>query len=143
MKEVIKMVILGDPQAQKRHRHFHNKKAGRIQNYDPSSGDKADFLSIIQSSAPEKPLEGPLRMSVDFFFARPKSHYRTGKNSSELKPSAPMWHTSKPDRDNLDKFCMDAMKGIFFRDDAQVCLGRIRKMYSDMPRTEIEIVQID
>ena len=45
-------------------------------------------------------------------------------------------HTSKPDRDNLDKLCLDAntvkdglSKGDLWKDDKQVCDGRIRKFY--------------
>jgi len=78
--------------------------------------------------------EGPLCVNLTFYFPRPKSHF---KSNGELKPNAPKWHTSKPDRDNLDKLCLDAQtikqglaKGDLWKDDCQVCDGRIRKFYA-------------
>ena len=69
MKEQIKLVFLGNPVAQKRHRSRVAKwMPGGIHNYDPSAGQKQDFLSVIQKDAPEKPLEGPLFMACNFFF---------------------------------------------------------------------------
>ena len=37
------------------------------------------------------------------------------------------FHSSKPDRDNLDKAVMDALKGLAWIDDSQVCQGEIQK----------------
>jgi Holliday junction resolvase RusA-like endonuclease len=108
MMNPIKLIILGEPKAQKRHR---STKIGKhIRQYDPSSADKGDFLSIVQKQAPEQPFDVPLKIEVKFFFSRPKSHYKAGKNSHQLKDSRPYYHTGKPDVDNLAKFVMDAMK---------------------------------
>jgi Holliday junction resolvase RusA-like endonuclease len=38
-----------------------------------------------------------------------------------------IWHVKKPDRDNLDKAVLDALTGIFWHDDCQVCSGSIEK----------------
>lgn len=133
----IRLTILGEPKSQKRHRS--TKVGNFIRQYDPSAADKGDFLSIVQKNAPEKPYDCPLKVDVWFFFTRPKSHYKSGKNSHLLKDNAPEWHTSKPDRDNLDKFVMDSLCKIYWRDDSVVCCGGIRKKYSDNPRTEIYI----
>jgi Holliday junction resolvase RusA-like endonuclease len=138
--ENIKLVILGEPKAQKRHRHF--KVGTFIKTYDPSKSDKGDFLSIVQYNAPKEPINGPVRLDATFYFSRPKSHFRTGKNSHILKGDAPIWHTTKPDRDNLDKFCMDSLSKIYFKDDCYVCAGEILKYYSDNPRTEIVITKL-
>jgi Holliday junction resolvase RusA-like endonuclease len=74
----------------------------------------------------------PLRVDITFFFPRPKGHYRTGKNAGQLRDDAPDHHTSKPDRDNSDKAVLDQMTVMrFWRDDAQVCDGRIIKQYDD------------
>jgi len=138
--EAIRLTVLGEPTAQKRHRHV--SKGGFTRSYDPSAADKGDFLSIVQNNAPEKPFDCPLRVDVTFFFSRPKSHFKSGKNSHILKDNAPVWHTSRPDRDNLDKLVMDSMSKVFWRDDSLVCAGEIQKLYSDNPRTEITIRQL-
>jgi Holliday junction resolvase RusA-like endonuclease len=138
---MIKLSILGEPKAQKRHRHV--KMGNFVRQYDPSASDKGDFLSVIQRHAPEEPFLNPLYVKIDFYFSRPKSHYRTGKNSHELKDNAPLHHTSKPDVDNLAKFVMDAMNKIYWKDDSFISSCHITKYYSRNPRTEIEIFPID
>jgi Holliday junction resolvase RusA-like endonuclease len=37
---------------------------------------------------------------------------------------------------------MDAMTGVFWRDDALVCKGTTVKEYSDRPRTEIRVKKL-
>ena len=138
LKEIrMKLTILGNPTALKRHRTFRRGKF--TGSYDPSRVGKADLLAVVRDNAPEKPFICPLRVDITFYFARPKSHYRTGKYAGELKPGMPLWHTKRPDRDNLDKFILDALDGIFWLDDSIVCDGRLRKLYDGRPRTEIEI----
>jgi len=139
--KTIQFTVKGDPIAQKRHRHTNQN--GFVRNYDPSEGDKADFLSLAHKNAPEKPFNEALRVDVSFYFKRPKNHYRSGKNSHILKEDAPFWKISKPDRDNLDKFVLDALKGLYWHDDSIICAGEIIKVYSDSPRTEIEITVLD
>ena len=137
------LVILGDPKAQKRHRTITKGRGGHqlpfARTYDPSAIDKRDILRVVQAGAPEKPLDEPLRVDIKLYYQRPKGHYGTGRNSGKLKSSAPLWHTKKPDRDNADKIILDALSGIFWRDDSLICAGEITKQYSDKPRTEIYI----
>lgn len=140
MDAIMKLTVLGNPTALKRHRTFRRGKF--IGNYDPSRVGKADLLAVVRDNAPDKPFSCPLRVDITFYFARPKSHYRTGRHAGELKPNAPLWHTKRPDRDNLDKFILDALDGIFWLDDSIVCDGRLRKLYDGRPRTEIEIKEL-
>lgn len=136
----ITLEILGEPTAQKRHRSV--KMGGFTRQYDPSSADKADFLSIVQKQAPETPFTTPLNLTLTFYFSRPKSHYKTGKNADVMKDTAPLWHTARPDCDNLAKFVMDALNKVYWRDDSLICNINIKKQYSDNPRTKIEVTKI-
>ena len=87
-----------------------------------------------------RPFEGPLSVSLTFFFPRPKGHY----NKKGLKATAPKWHTTKPDRDNADKAVLDALTNLgIWADDKQVCCGWIRKMYTDTSAgCQIEITEV-
>jgi Holliday junction resolvase RusA-like endonuclease len=136
----IHLTILGDPKPQKRHRSV--KIAGFTRQYDPSQADKGDFLSIVQGNAPVEPFSCPLAVSLRFYFSRPKGHYRSGKNSHLLKDDAPLWHTSRPDFDNLGKFCADALNKIYWKDDSYIVSCTITKQYDLRPRTEIHISKI-
>lgn len=135
----IRLTVLGDPQAQKRSRSKLIPGQKFAMHYDPSEGDKDNFRQVIQQNAPSVPWEGPLRLDVYFFFARPKAHYNS---KGAVKENAALWKISKPDRDNLDKFVMDAMTKVFFNDDSQVCAGEIIKMYDQKPRTEIILTKL-
>lgn len=134
------LVVLGEPKAQKRHRTVNMGKFNR--QYDPSASDKKDFLSMVQDKAPEQPFDCPLELVVNFYFTRPKSHYKTGKNAHILKDNAPTWHTSKPDSDNLFKMVSDSLNKIFWRDDSLLCKVTINKMYDLNPRIEINVTKL-
>lgn len=136
-----RLTILGEPKAQKRHRHF--KRGEFVGVYDPSKKAKEDLLSVIQDQAPDKPYDEPLRVDTYLYFQRPKAHYGTGRNAGKLKPSAPRWHTKKPDKDNVEKKIFDSMSKVFWRDDSIICHGRAIKQYSAKPRIEIVICSID
>lgn len=135
--KTIHLVILGEPKAQKRHRSV--KMGNFIRQYDPSAKDKDDLLYVVQQQAPKEPFTCPIRLDVDFYFSRPKSHYKTGKNAHILKDSCPVWHTTKPDADNCIKLVQDALNKVFYRDDSLICQVSIRKRYDVNPRIEINI----
>lgn len=76
-------------------------------------------------------------MVLAFRMPRPKSHYGTGKNKHTLKVKAPFWHTGKPDLDNLVKSVKDALEGVCYQNDSQVCVEKSKKFYDAMPGLEI------
>jgi Holliday junction resolvase RusA-like endonuclease len=71
-----------------------------------------------------KPMEGPLRLHVIAVFPKPASWSK--KKAAEI-----VWHTGKPDGDNILKACGDALNGIVWRDDSQVAHASIIKAYSE------------
>lgn len=131
------LIILGEPKSQKRHRTVRMGSFNR--NYDPSAADKGDLLSVVQHNAPEKPHDRPLRLIIDAFFTRPKSHFKSGKNSHLVKDNAPEYHIARPDADNVIKLIFDALNKVYWRDDSVLCEVGVRKRYSETPRIEIKI----
>ena len=142
----IELTVLGEPNAQKRHRGVSRGRDGKplpfVRSYDPSKATKRDLKRLVQAEAPDKPFLGPLRVDVYFYFAYRKGDYRTGRNAGVLKETAPIWKDTGKDRDNCDKLILDALTGIFWLNDSQVCDGRIKKLYSERPRTEIYIKRL-
>jgi Holliday junction resolvase RusA-like endonuclease len=133
----IKLIVLGEPKAQARHRHFTRGKFSGT--YDPSKDKKESFASILQSQAPKEAISEPIALEIDFYMSRPRNHYKTGKNSDMLKDTAPEHHSGRPDIDNLCKFVQDSLNKIYYRDDALICQLTAYKLYSERPRTEISI----
>lgn len=149
----IEFFVAGEPKGQPRARSFVLRgKNGKpimtkdgqpiVRNYDPSTAEgwKAQIATAAKDLVPFPALDGPVRVDEFFVFRRPKSHYRTGRLSGVLRDDAPDWHEGKPDRDNLDKAVLDALKVLgFFADDARVCLGTLSKIYGEEPGCTIRI----
>jgi Holliday junction resolvase RusA-like endonuclease len=82
-----------------------------------------------EAMAGRPPLTGPLELDVAFMFGRPRAHYRTGKRAGELKASAPIYCSTRPDLDKLLRAVGDAITGIVVVDDAAIVEVRARKAY--------------
>lgn len=50
-----------------------------------------------------------------------------------------VWPTSKPDCSNVLKAIEDAMNGIVYRDDSQIVVLSVRKVYGDHPRADVSV----
>ena len=134
MRLIATAFVHGEPKAQPRPKAFaRNGKAGI---YDPGTAEgwKGAIAASLQAHA-GKAITDALRVDLVFYFPRPKSHFGTGKNATTLKLSAPIWHTKKPDIDNLEKAVYDALSeksGIgLWKDDTQVVKSRPEKRYAD------------
>ena len=140
--------VPGDPAAQGRPRarvmRFGKRAVPQI--YNPHNADdwKARVAIFARPLVPKAPMLGPIRVTMTFMLDRPNSHYK-GK-ARVLRPDAPLWHITKPDKDNFEKAVLDALTGIrMWGDDCQVCDGRVQKIYiSDgKPGCLITIQQVD
>ena len=109
---------------------------GKARIYNPKLGrewkDAVAFSAgAAMFSAGFSKLEtGPVALCMEFILARPKGHMGTGRNKGTLKKSAPQFHTSKPDCDNLGKGVADACSDILYGDDRQVISMSISKRYA-------------
>ena len=65
-------------------------------------------------------MHGPVRVAVEFWFSRPSSHFRTGKNANLLSKSSPEYHAQTPDVDKLLRCLLDGLSGVVYADDRQV-----------------------
>jgi Holliday junction resolvase RusA-like endonuclease len=79
---------------------------------------------------------GPLKLTVVFYRPRPKGHY-TSKGG--LTRSAPKHPITKPDLTKLIRPLEDALRGIVFKDDAQICQTHAGKLYGEPARVEVKV----
>jgi hypothetical protein len=73
-------------------------------------------------------MTGAIAVEVVFKMPRPQSHL--GRAGNPL-PSAPAFHTTRPDATKLWRSTEDALTGIMWSDDAQIVLQTIQKRYAD------------
>lgn len=92
-----------------------------------------------------EPLTGPVEVDIAFRFARPASHYGTGRNAGRLRPSAPERPTSKNlgDIEKLVRAVHDALTAAgVWKDDAQVVTLSASKRWCDdlTPRPGVAVM---
>ena len=129
--------IYGDPKGQPRTRAFARKMGAkyvaRVYDSDVADGWKqAIDLGIEREFAAyttKQDATSSFDCSLTFFFRRPKSHAGKG---GYTKASAPIFHVSKPDADNLAKLVLDRITrgGRIWRDDSQVSRLHIDKYWA-------------
>lgn len=81
----------------------------------------------------------PLAMLVRAYMPIPKS---TSRCKAEMMKGNLLFPTKKPDCDNIAKIICDALNSIAYPDDKQLVSVLIEKRYSDNPRAEISVWNI-
>lgn len=131
MADVLQFYVVGHPKAQPRVKAFRRGNHAGV--YDPGTADGWKLLvgAAARTNWNRVQFMGPLRLVLGFFMPRPKSHLN---RHGDVKPTAPSWHESKPDLDNMAKAVMDAMTQLgIWRDDSQVVQLEISKVYGARP----------
>ncbi len=149
----MKIVIPGDPIPKARARVFTRNKKSMA--YDPQDKQKTNVTNKIiyetnqalMSPDPEIVKEAhnlakaeSFRVDWSFYMPIPKT-FSKSKRMALVGEHVP--HTCKPDVSNLIKFYEDCGNKIIFRDDSQICKGSFEKVYSENPRTVINITAIN
>ena len=137
---MIRLVIPGEAVPQLRPRFA--RHGNYVQAYDPAKcrDYKAYVRMLAAQQAPPKPIEGPVAVRIVVCRNTPQSWSKVkiaAANAGRIRP------TTKPDIDNVVKGLKDALKGLIWVDDAQVVRLEAEKWYSDRPRAEIEVTEVD
>jgi Holliday junction resolvase RusA-like endonuclease len=85
------------------------------------------------------PLDGPMRLEIWFYRSVPASWSKQRKRNAYLGITRP---TSVPDLSNYLKEIEDALNGVAYNDDAQICKVTCAKLYHgefDLPYTVVRI----
>jgi Holliday junction resolvase RusA-like endonuclease len=142
---LIEFTVPAIPVAQPRQRHRVVTSGGKsfATNYTPKNDPVNAFKAAVQLAASQAyqgpPLEGPLMMNLVFVFPRPKSLPKKAGTSR-------LWHTKKPDRDNLAKSVQDCLNGLLYRDDSQICNGYLMKFIAtenEQPHVVVCVAKLD
>lgn len=135
----MKFVFDIEPVAQARPRATRFGKSIRL--YDPKAVKvyKQSLAYLAQNAYHGKPLSGPLRVILRFYWSIQRSVSKkehTRRDNGQIRP------TVKADVTNYAKSTEDALNGILWKDDAMIVDEFIYKYYSDHPRVEIEVIEI-
>ena len=131
---MLSFIIPGQPVAKARPRFTKNGHA-----YTPKKTEQyeARVAAIAhQCMNGDELLAGAVQLNIDAYFEIPGSW---PKWKQEMARQNMLWHTTKPDRDNVEKSIKDGLNGVVWRDDSQVVEGRVRKLYSHTPRVSVRV----
>lgn len=141
---MISFEVPGVPNSQPRQRHaLRRTKAGKtfIHNYTDEKHPVNTYKAVVRLCCKSamrsiELMSGPVEMQLLFVF--PRSKAQTTKN----KPMHRLPHAKKPDLDNLEKAILDALNGVAWVDDSQVCKVLKEKIIAagdEQPRTIVRI----
>jgi Holliday junction resolvase RusA-like endonuclease len=87
----------------------------------------------------KEPLTGPVVMDIEFWLEYPQSAPQ--RHEAAIERWIEKHKAMKPDRDNLQKACSDALQGIVYFNDSQVWNGQTTKNFATtlVPHTRITI----
>lgn len=136
----MQIIIPLPPSGQQRPRFT---RIGKFHKAYKSSKQKAEENKItyfLYQHKPATPLTDALHVTIDAYMPIPSSWPKWKKiaaQNNEIRP------TKKPDIDNLAKQVLDCMNGIFWQDDRQIVGLMVRKYYSQEPRWEIKVQEVN
>lgn len=153
----MKMILNIEPKPQTRPRF---SKFGTYE--DPKmKAWRRECSRLIEQEYNGQFFDGPVSVNVTFYMKAPLSVSKEPTPKSRAKAwetfkkfiGEKLWHTRKPDIDNLIKALFDSIsnagynkvdkKGIVWTDDSIVCKLRAQKRYSNNPRIEFEIKELE
>lgn len=120
------------------------KRVGEhVRTYTPKKTAKFETVAAEYARAamgPLKPCASSVQLSFVAFVPIPKA-WPKAKRAAAL---AGLIHpTSRPDLDNYEKALTDALNGIVYDDDSQICDVVKSKRYSDRPRIVVKFHALD
>ena len=123
---MIEFIVLGTPKPRGSKFAVRGKRNGKdcalIVDDCRQSGAWMKQIAEVARAAYDGPLiQGPIEASFQFYIARPKVNFGTGRNRGSLKSSAPYYHQTRPDLAKLIRCAEDALTGILWKDDGQIC----------------------
>lgn len=136
MKTYEVLTVYGEPVAKARPRAT---RGGHI--YTPTKTRDAEnaIRREWQSESRSRIEDGPVTVRLRFYLQTPKSWGKIRKELAEEQEIRPL---KVPDIDNLVKTVLDALNGLAWEDDKQICRIAASKYYSATPRTEITVMEL-
>ncbi|PEV76343.1 RusA family crossover junction endodeoxyribonuclease [Bacillus cereus] len=137
---MIKFTVLGEPVAQGRPRA--GIRNGKINMRDPmKSRNFKQYVRLVASqNAPEELLEGPLFLEVKVYKPLLKKFSKKKRLEAEQGLIRP---ATKPDVDNYAKGILDGLNSVLWKDDNQVVDLHVSKWYSEKPRIEVTVKELN
>ncbi len=136
----VKFEIIGTPGSKGRPRF------SRVGNYvktytDSKTSNYENLVKLSYQNQAKVKFDDDTSLSVYItaYFPIPKS---VSKKKREQMVNCELLPVKKPDCDNIAKVVLDSLNNVAFKDDSQVVELTVKKYYSDTPKVEVEIYEL-
>jgi Holliday junction resolvase RusA-like endonuclease len=85
----------------------------------------------MRADSPEVPWSCPVVLHISIRMARPKGHWKRDGVTLSKAGAESLFPTRKPDGDKVARAVADCGTGIWYRDDSQVVIWKIRKLWAE------------
>jgi Holliday junction resolvase RusA-like endonuclease len=146
---MIEFTVYGIAQPAGSKRAFVNRKSGKMMVTDANKNSRpwktevaaAAHTAMLSHARTQHGtlVDGPLAVTIAFVVPRPKGHF--GKKG--IRGSAPSYPAVRPDVLKLARGVEDACTGIVWRDDAQIVVEYLTKVYGEPARCEVTVTTVD
>ena len=135
----IEFEILGEPKGKGRPRFA--RVGNGVRTYTPKETENYEAYIKVSyiNSVGRKKLEGQIQAEITGIFPIPKSE---SKKRKAAMLAGEILHTKKIDCDNLAKTVLDALNGIAYDDDKQVCRLYVEKKYGENPCVKVRLKEV-
>ncbi|MGM9908018.1 RusA family crossover junction endodeoxyribonuclease [Limosilactobacillus sp.] len=137
---MLKLTFNFPPVAQARPRARRYKRGIILYDLERVHVYKAQLAQSARFMYHGEPLTGALKVTIRFYRAIQKSE---SKKRHRLKALGAIRPTKKPDLDNYIKSTLDGLNSVLWADDNEIVELHTYKYYSDDPRIEIEVEEIN
>lgn len=137
--KTVKFTVPGKAVGKQRPRF--SRQGTAVRTYTPRQ--TTEYEGLVKESyiaAGGKKLEGTIGATICGYFEPPRS---TSKKQRQKMLSGEIGYTKKVDADNLAKSILDALNGVAYDDDSQVCLLIVQKLYGEKARVEVILEEIN
>ena len=118
---------------------------GHAKAYDPEkSRNYKAYVKLLATQAMKEQgftmIDGPCCLDILACFEVPKSKSKKFRQAALEGRERP---TKKPDIDNIVKALQDALNGLAYKDDSSIVFLSVAKCYSEVPRVEVILREIE
>lgn len=103
---------------------------------DAAADWQADVRRYAAAAADGTLMDGPVEVAVHCRFGLPASKHR------KREPRPAEWKTTKPDGDKILRLVCDALEGVVYGHDAQVCRARIEKVVAGQGAPAVTMITV-
>ena len=112
-----------------------------VRTYTPAeTASYENLIALEYQAAGGELLESPVEVYVTAWYPIPKSLSKAKRAEMDRGMYVPH---SKPDADNVLKAVLDGLNGVAYKDDTQVQMANILRLYSDNPRVCVQIEEAE